>query len=282
MKVIDTHQHLWDLDLFSYSWCRGIPKLNRSFRLNDYLDAARQVDVVKSVHVEADVDEPFMLAETKHILSLAERENPLSGVVACARPERKDFRNYLDQIAAYPKLKGIRRVLHTQSEGQAELMKDPIFIENIKALEQYKLSFDLCVLARQLPQAINLIKQCPKVSFILDHCGNPLVKEKIAHPWQEHIEEMASLPNVVCKVSGLVTQANTENWTPEDLRPFVSHVIECFGWDRVMFGSDWPVCTLAASFDQWVSALMFLTRDADESNQQKLFAENAERVYRLI
>jgi len=102
MKIIDTHQHLWDLDLFSYSWCKDIPRLNRSFRMQDYLEAARGLDLAKSVHLEADVDEPYMLGETRYILSLADQDNPLEGVVACCRPEKADFKTYLDQIAGHP------------------------------------------------------------------------------------------------------------------------------------------------------------------------------------
>src|ERR1700720_2652546 len=117
MQIIDTHQHLWDPDLFRYSWLQSVPSLNRPFRMADYLEAAQGMNVVKSVHLEADVDEPFMLNETRHLLALADQpDNPLAGIVACARPEHDGFRAYLDQIAGHPKLKGIRRVLHTQAD----------------------------------------------------------------------------------------------------------------------------------------------------------------------
>jgi len=141
--------------------------------------------------------------------------------------------------------------------------------------------YGFLVLARQLPIAINLVSHCPKVSFILDHCGVPQVKEKILDPWRAHISEIAKFPNVVCKVSGLVAYANSTNWTAEDLRPYVEHVIGCFGWDRVMFGSDWPVCTLTATYKQWVDALQSITNSAGESSQKKLFHDNAVRIYRL-
>jgi predicted TIM-barrel fold metal-dependent hydrolase len=279
VQIIDTHQHLWDLDQFPYSWTANRPQLNRSFRLNDYFEAARGINVAKSVHVEADVDEDFMLQETLHALSLAKRrDNPVAGVVAAARPEHDNFQEYLEQIAGNQYLKGIRRILHT---APAELSITTTFVENVRSLADRGLSFDLCVLARQLPQAINLVEQCPDVSFILDHCGNPDIKNRDYNAWRERMREAAGLPNVVCKVSGIVVNTNLEHWTVEDLRPAVEHVIECFGWDRVLFGSDWPVCTLAATFKQWFLALMFLTKDAGEENQRKLFYGNAERVYRL-
>jgi predicted TIM-barrel fold metal-dependent hydrolase len=137
------------------------------------------------------------------------------------------------------------------------------------------------VLSRQLPIAINLVSVCPDVSFILDHCGVPQVKEKALDPWRAQIREISRFPNVVCKVSGLVAYADPKNWTAEDLRPYVDYVIACFGWDRVLFGSDWPVCTLSASYQQWVETLQFITKDAGEANQRKLFHDNAVRVYRL-
>ncbi|MEJ2009552.1 MAG: amidohydrolase [Acidobacteriota bacterium] len=278
MKIIDTHQHLWDLDLFTYVWLDDVPSLRRSFRMEDYLEAVQDLEVEKSVHLEADVDEAFMLDETRHILALAEQDNPLEGVVACGRPENPDFAEYLQQITGHPKLKGIRRVLHTQPD---ELGQSALFAENVRLLESYGLSFDICVLARQLPIALRLVRECPGVSFILDHCGVPQVKEHVLDPWRQHIQELSKCPNLVCKVSGLVAYADPEKWTPEDLRPYVNHVIECFGWDRVMFGSDWPVCTLSAPLHRWVAALVQLTRDAGEQKQRKLFYENAARVYRL-
>jgi len=279
MQIVDTHQHLWDLDRFRYSWVNSIPALNRSFRMVDYLAAVKELNVVKSVHVEADVDEPFMLEETQHLLALADQpDNPLEAIVACARPENQDFKSYLDKIAAHPRVKGIRRVLHTQPD---DLGQGPMFIQNVAALSSYGLSFDVCVLARQLPIAINLVSRCPDVIFILDHCGVPQVKEKLLDPWRFHITEIAKYPNVFCKISGLVAYADPQRWTVEDLRPFVEHAIASFGWDRVMFGSDWPVCTLSASYRQWVETLQTITQEAGEACQNKLFHDNALRIYRL-
>jgi predicted TIM-barrel fold metal-dependent hydrolase len=279
MQIVDTHQHLWDKDLFHYSWLDTIPQLNRSFRMADYLAATKGLDVVKSLHLEADVDEPYMLDETRHLLALADQpDNPLAGIVACGRPENEDFKSYLDAIGGHAKLKGIRRVLHTQPDGVGQGVT---FLKNVAALPDYGLSFDICVLARQLPIAIKLISSCPDVIFILDHCGVPQVKERNLDPWRSHITEIAKFPNVSCKISGLVAYADPQSWTAEDLRPFIDHAIGSFGWDRVMFGSDWPVCTLSASYRQWVETLQAITQGAGEVNQRKLFHDNAVRVYRL-
>jgi predicted TIM-barrel fold metal-dependent hydrolase len=292
MEIIDTHQHLWDVKQFPYSWTPKHPALNRSFKLTDYYEATRDLTISKSVHVEADVDEDYMLGETLHVLSLARGDdNPIAGVVAAARPEYDDFGDYVDRIAGQRLLKGLRRILHTEPD---ELSTTTTFVENVKSLEDYGLTFDLCVLARQLPRAINLVKQCPNVNFILDHCGNPNLRsdaeEKEFERWRERLQEISAFPNVVCKVSGIVVNTDLNarpsptspsRWNADTLRPAVEHVIACFGWDRVMFGSDWPVCTLAASFKEWAETLMLLTRDAGEENQRRLFYENAIRVYRL-
>jgi predicted TIM-barrel fold metal-dependent hydrolase len=267
------------MDLFSYTWCKDFPALNRSFRIQDYLRATRGLHLEKSVHIEADVDEPYMLDESWHIFKLAEaKDNPLTGMVASGRPEKEGFREYLDKIVGHRAVKGIRRILHTQPDS---LGQGRTFIENVKVLSSYNLSFDLCVLARQLPIAIHLVQQCPSVSFILDHCGVPQVKEKAFDPWRAYLREISGFPNVSCKISGLVAYADPLNWTAEDLRPFVEHTIECFGWDRVMFGSDWPVCTLSAPLTKWVETLSMLTQEASEEQRNKLFHENARRIYKL-
>ncbi len=279
MQIIDTHQHLWDLDKLPYSWTANQPKLNRSFRIDDYLEATRGIEVIKSVHVEADIDEAFIPDETRYILELSERDdNPLSGVVANGRPEHDNFRDSVREFAGHPNLKGIRRLLQSEPD---ELSTTTTFTENIRSLAEFGLSFDICVRDHQLPVAIRLVKECPNVNFILDHCGNPDIKNRNYDTWRERISEIADLPNIVIKVSGIVVNTDVENWTVEDLRPAVEHVIASFGWDRVMFGSDWPVCTLAASYRQWFDALNFLVKDAGEENKRKLFKENAERVYRL-
>ncbi len=279
MQIVDTHQHLWDLDKLPYSWTANQPKLNRSFRMSDYLEATQGIDVVKSVFVEADIDEAFIPDETRYVLESSERDdNPLSGVVASARPEYDNFRESIQEFVMHPNFKGIRRLLQSEPD---ELSTTTTFRENIRSLAEHGLSFDICIRDHQLPVAIELVKACPEVSFILDHCGNPDIKNRNYDVWRERIAEIASLPNVAIKVSGIVVNTDIENWAVEDLRLSVEHVIASFGWDRVMFGSDWPVCTLAASYRQWFDALNFLVKDSSEENRRKLFKENAERVYRL-
>jgi predicted TIM-barrel fold metal-dependent hydrolase len=277
MKRIDAHQHLWNLRQFPYSWCAGIPALNRSFLLNDYLAASKDTGIEKTVFVECDVDEPHGLAEAQHIQKLAESHPLIAGIVAAARPERADFPSQLESLLNLPKLRGIRRVLHVAPD---ETSQPALFAENVRRLAEHRLTFDLCVLARQLPLGIALAKKCPNVQFILDHCGVPDVKGKAFDPWRVHIQELSTLPNAACKISGLVAYAG-ETWIEDDLRPWVEHVVACFGWDRVVWGGDWPVCNLTASLKHWVDAADALFSSATESQREALFHKNAERIYRV-
>lgn len=277
MKRIDTHQHLWELRRFPCSWCNGIPALNRSFLIDEYLVAAQGTGIEKAVFVECDVDEPHALAEAQHIQKLSERHPLISGIVAAARPERADFPAQLDALLQLPNLRGIRRVLHVVPD---ETSQSALFAENIRRLAACKLTFDLCVLSRQLPLAIVLAKQCPEVQFILDHCGVPEVKGKAFDPWRAQIAELAALPNVACKISGLVAYAG-ESWTVADLRPWVEHVVAVFGWERVVWGGDWPVCTLTASLKRWTEASDKLFSSASPIEREKVFYKNAERIYRI-
>jgi predicted TIM-barrel fold metal-dependent hydrolase len=160
------------------------------------------------------------------------------------------------------------------------LSQAPIFTENLKRLAAHRLSFDLCVLARQLPLALRIARACPEVQFILDHCGVPQVKERALDPWRADMKTLAAEANVACKVSGIVAYADV-TWNVDDLRPFVEHVIESFGWDRVVWGSDWPVCTLTSELGRWVAATRALIAGESADSQAKLLNGNARRLYRL-
>lgn len=284
MQIIDTHQHLWDQKRHSYSWCKSVPPLDRSFLLDEYQKAVASspIPFSGSVHVEADVDEPFMEAETRWILSLIDSpDNSMQGAVIPCRPENgvDATRRYFDAFGRHPGIKGVRRVLHTQPD---DLCMSETFIASVRVLSEYDYTFDLCALPRQLGAGLQLVRACPDTHFVLDHCGIPDVKGKGLHPWMEDISALAREPNVVaCKISGLVAYADPGNWNADTLRPFVQHAIESFGWDRVVFGGDWPVCTLTTSLANWVTVLGHLIADAPASQQAKLWSENAKRVYRL-
>lgn len=274
IEIVDTHLHLVYRDRFSYPWLSGVPPLDRDFTLETYRPQAEHCGIVQSIHMEVDVAEADQTRETDFVTAL---DGPVVAAIASCRPESTDFPAQIERIAANPKVKGLRRILHTSPDA---LSQAPIFAENLKRLAAHCLSFDLCVLARQLPLALQIARACPDVQFILDHCGVPQVKERALDPWRAGIRTLAAEPNVACKVSGIVAYANTD-WTASDLRPFVEHVIESFGWDRVVWGSDWPVCTLTADLGRWVAATRTLIAGESEDNQAKLLNGNARRIYRL-
>ena len=275
MRIIDTHLHLIHLDRLSYPWLDGVPALKRSFTLDDYLAQARPAGIAGMIHMEVDVAEAEMQAETDLVTGLG---NGVIAAIAACRPESPSFPAYLERAAANPLVKGFRRILHTQPD---ELGQRPVFAENLRRLADYDLSFDICVLPRQIPIAQVLARRCPDVQFILDHCGVPSVKDRELDPWRDHVRAIAALPNVSCKISGIVAYAEPERWTVDDLRPYVEHVIEAFGWDRVVWGSDWPVCTLTADLTRWVAATRTLICGASADEQERLLSRNAEQIYRL-
>lgn len=278
-SIVDTHQHLWNPEILRYSWMDGFPVINRRSMIEEYRAATAGLNITQTVYVDTDVDEADMGREIEMIFSLADDPaNGIAGIVAGAKMEKADAFEHLARWEKHPKLKGIRRVLHTQPD---ELSRQAQFRESVGRLAQRGWSFDLCVLARQLPVARELVEAFPDVSFILDHCGVPDIKGRTLEPWSADIRNLSQRPNVACKVSGLVAYADPENWTVEDFRPFFAHVVECFGWDRLMWGGDWPVCTLTASLKDWLGAARQLTETATDEQRRKFFRDNACRIYRL-
>ena len=279
MKVIDTHQHLIYPEQFSYSWCKELPALaGKPFRLEEYRAAVRGTGVSQTLFMEVSADEPQSKAEADFFLQLATQpETGISGVLAACFPERENFSAYLESIL-HSKLKGLRRILHVVPD---EISQTPLFVKNVGLLAKHNLSFDLCLLARQLPIGAKLIRQLPEQQFILDHCGVPNIKDNELDPWRQSIRDLSKFPNLACKISGVVAYCDPQRVTTEAIRPFVEHCLECFGWERVMFGGDWPVCNTTSSLGRWVEIIKEIVSGESIANQEKLFSKNAERIYRL-
>jgi predicted TIM-barrel fold metal-dependent hydrolase len=272
--IIDTHLHLIYQDRLRYPWLASEPKLNRDFPLEEYLAEAKGLPINTALHIEVDVDAEDQEAETAFVTGLGA---PITGAIAVCRPESIDFAASLDRIAGNPQLLGLRRILHHSPD---ELGQSPLFTENLRRLAEHNLSFDLCVLARQLPIASQLVRACPDVRFVLDHCCVPDVAARALDPWRRGITQLAALPNVACKISGVVAYAG-DDWTTTDLRPYFEHCIEAFDWDRVVWGSDWPVCTLTADLTRWVEASHELTSGCSDHEKARLLNLNARRIDRL-
>ena len=274
MHIVDTHCHLIYREALSYPWLASAPPLDRDFTFDQYLAEARPAGIATTVHMEVDVAEGDIERETGFIGGLG-----VDALVPSCRPESPDFPAYLERAVTNPKVKGFRRVLHVVPD---EVSRAPLFRENLRRLGERNLPFDLCVRADQLPIGLELAKACPRVQFILDHCGVPNVKDRDLDPWRANITALSALPNVACKVSGIVAYADPRGWTVAELRPFFDHVVAAFGWGRVVWGSDWPVCTLAADLTRWVAATHELLAGASLDEKRKLLSGNAGRLYRLV
>ncbi|MGO4871084.1 MAG: amidohydrolase family protein [Roseiarcus sp.] len=278
--IVDTHLHLIDRGALSYPWLAGVPALNHDFLLERYSLEAFRCGIGAALHMEVDVTEDQIEAETRHVEALARRPaSPLRGAISACRPERSDFPAFLERQLADPFVKGFRRVLHVVPD---EVSLSPAFRANLGRLAGTGRPFDLCVRPDQIDKAVALADLCPNVQFVLDHCGAPAIKERAEHPWRERIADIALRPNVAVKISGVVAYADGEAWTVDDIRPYVEHAIRCFGWDRVVWGSDWPVCTLTASLSTWVAASHAITRGCSDDERARLFHDNARRIWRLV
>jgi L-fuconolactonase len=177
-------------------------------------------------------------------------------------------------------VRGIRRLIQSEPDPEFCLRRD--FIAGVKLLAEYDLSFDICVYHHQLGSALELVRRCPEIRFVLDHVGKPDIRAGLMDPWRGHIRELSELPNVWCKLSGMATEADHEAWSREDLQPYIDHVAESFGFSRLMFGGDWPVSTLATDYPRWVETVLWATASRTEAEQRQLFHETAAEFYLLL
>ncbi len=229
--------------------------------------------------MEVDIDPTQMEAETAYVAGLSRQPgNMLRGAIAACRPESADFAAYLERQRSNPFVKGFRRVLHVMPD---ETSQSDLYRENIRRLSNTGLTYDLIFKGDQLANAVALVDAAPDVQFVLDHFGSPDLRRGKDQPWWNLIAELGERPNVVAKISGIIAYTDPEGWTVESLRPFFDRVIESFGWDRVVWGSDWPVCNLGGGLAQWVAATHALLDGASDSERSKLLSGNAKRIWKL-
>jgi len=278
--IIDSHVHLCEPKRFGYSWTRNAPSLNRQVLPTDLAKAARPAKIDQFVFVEVDVDFPQHLDEAAWIAGLAQSDKRLAGMVAALPLERgKAIEAELDQLRRHKILRAVRRLI--QNQADPEFCIRPDFIAGLKLLAPHDLAFDICILHHQMPNVIKMVRQCPEVRFVLDHIGKPGIKAGIFDPWRQQLKDLAALPNVHCKISGVTTEADHKNWTREQLKPYIAHTIETFGFERVMYGGDWHVLELAGTYPQWVEIVDWVVEGATAAEKRKLFRDNAISFYRL-
>ena len=278
--IVDSHVHLVDPTRFGYAWMAGAPSLKAKKLPADLAAAAKPVEIEQIVFVEVDVDLPQHVAEAAWVAEIARSDPRVKGMVAALPLEKgKAVEADLDQLRRHKILRGIRRLIQNQKDP--DFCIHPDFIEGLRMLGPPDLSFDICILHHQLPNVIKMVEACPDVRFVLDHIGKPAIKDGLLDPWRANMKELAAHENVHCKISGVATEADHKHWTREQLKPYIAHAIECFGFDRAFFGGDWHVMELAIRYPEWVAIVDWVTEGASAEEKRKLFHDNAARFYRL-
>ncbi len=279
--IVDSHVHLWDTSSFHLDWVHDTPLLNRSYSLEDYKKQTIDLPIEGIVCVEVNVRPEEALREAEWLVEQAHHDARIQGIVAFAPLDTfVQLVPYLEALVALgPTIKGVRR--NIQGEKRPGFCLQPDFVRGVQVLAQYNLSFDLCLTHEQLPDGIELARQCPNTRILLDHLAKPDIRTQVLEPWREHLRQLAAFDNVACKISGMVTEADHEKWKEDELVPYLMYALDVFGENRVLFGSDWPVMLLASSYRRWVETLTHLTEQMSMSAQRKLWAKNARDWYHL-
>ena len=280
-RYIDSHVHFWNPDAIDYPWLADAPAISQPTFPTD-LDAARgelPYELAGIVFVEADSLPAHALREAEWVTSLAADDPRIRGIVAHARLQRGEaVRDELAALQKLPLVKSIRRLIQSEPLG---FSTGADFVRGIQLLPEYGFSFDLCIFHSQLGDVLRLVERCPDVSFILDHMGKPGIEAGLTEPWKSQIRELAQRPDIHCKLSGVVTEADKEHWTAEQVRPYMEHILDWFGPGRVVFGSDWPVVNLAADYRRWFALATETIAHYSPAEQQMILHDNAVRFYRL-
>jgi len=278
--IVDSHIHFWDPARIRYPWLVNAPAIAGVHLPADLLSQTGDYDLQGIVFMEADCAPEDRMAEVAWVTELAGQEPRIQGIVASAAIERGEgVRDTLRTLTRdFPLVRGIRRLIQGEPPG---FCLQPDFVHGVQLLPDYGLSFDICIYHPQMADAIQLVSQCPDVSFVLDHFGKPGVKAGLMQPWADQLRQLAEYPNVQLKLSGLATEADHAHWTRDQLRPYIDRALAAFGVDRVFYGGDWPVSTQAITYPAWIATLEWATGHLSDADRHKLFVENVRRFYRI-
>ena len=273
---IDSHQHFWRYDPGRDGWItEEMAVLKRDFLPKELIQRMREAGVDRTIAVQADQSE----TETHFLIDLAEENSAIAGVVGWVNLLDKNIDERLECFSRHTKLRGFRHIVQAEHDDRFMMRED--FLRGVAALARHNFTYDILIYARQLPAAVEFVQRFPAQKFVLDHLAKPSIKAGQIDAWANNIRALARNQNVYCKLSGLVTEANWKNWNAETLRPYLDVAFEAFGTDRLMFGSDWPVCLLAASYSQVKEVIENYTRDFSPSEKENIFGLNAARFYGL-
>jgi L-fuconolactonase len=276
--IIDSHQHFWVAGRGDYHWMEPekVPKLCRDYLPDDLAPLLNRAGVDRTILVQA----AQTTAETDFLLELAEGVEFVAGVVGWLDMDSEDFESRLAARRKHPKFRGVRPMLQ-DLDDDAWILR-PTVLKNLAILAEQRFPFEFLTYPRHLPHALTALGKTPGLHAVIDHLSKPPIAAQTMEPWRGLMARLAEHGNVSCKISGMITEADHGSWTPANLRPYVDHVFACFGADRLMFGSDWPVCLLAGSYGEVVNAVRTILGprlNVDETN--KIFGENAARFYEL-
>jgi L-fuconolactonase len=282
IQLIDTHAHFWDPTRLRYSWLRDTPDLNRPYLTHEYPPNTGEIQTEALVFVECDTDRGQTLQEITFVEEQALQDPRLRAIVAHAPLEQgKAVEPLLEQIVnSSSKVRGIRRLLQSEPDLSA-LLQNSALIEGIRLLPQFGLHFEITVTYQQMHAVLDLVERLPQVPLILDHCGKPGIRHGQLDAFQRHARALARHPNLFCKLSGLTTEADHQRWTETQLLPYIDTALQTFGPDRLIYGSDWPVCLQATTLTRWISLLEQALKGFPAADQRKIFHDNANTFYRL-
>ena len=276
MAKIDAHQHFWIYNVKDYGWIDNkMNALQRDFLPEHLWEEQKKIGFDGSITVQARQS----LRETEWLLELASEHSRIKGVVGWVDLCSESIEEQLAEFTSNRKLVGVRHVL--QDEPDDNFMLQNNFRRGISFLYKYNLAYDILIFPRHIPSAVNLVREFPDQRFVIDHIAKPLIKDRIFSPWEKDIKALAHFPNVYCKVSGMVTEANWKKWEPEDIYPYLDIVFEAFGDDRLMIGSDWPVCGLAGNYETVMNVTIDYFKDFRENAKSKIFGGNCANFYNI-
>lgn len=271
---IDSHQHFWKYNASEYPWIGPGTPLQRDWLPGDLEREAAKVGITGCVAVQA----RSTLDESRWLLQLSDQSPFVKGVVGWVDLRAGGVEGDLVELSKHRKFVGVRHVVQSVP---SDFMLQPEFMRGLAKLKQFNLAYDLLLFPKHVPSAVKAVSQLPEQRFVLDHIAKPMVRAGLIQTWKDDLKELALHPNVFCKISGLVTEAKMPGWKPEDFRPYLDVVMEAFGEDRLMFGSDWPVCLLGGSYGQIHGLAADYFAQFSEEARRKFFGATAASFYRL-
>lgn len=277
MEKIDAHHHFWQYDPITYDWITDdMAVLRRDYLPLDLEPILKEQDIKGCVSVQAEQSE----ADTHFLLTHAAQNDFVLGVVGWVDLQADDVSKKLEAYRSFPKLKGFRHVV--QAEPDIDFMLRPTFLRGIKALESFGYTYDVLIFPHQLAPALELVKRFPNQPFVLDHLAKPYIKKGLLEPWKTDLQALAAHENVCCKISGFVTEADLTGWKAADFRPYLDAAVEAFGMDRLLFGSDWPVCQVAGGYAKVTKVLEDYFSSFSDAEKKAFWGGNAQVFYSLV